>query len=137
MVDVHRVLWGVRQVAASPSITGILGQTAEVMSERKNRNVLTCCSTSSCCESGETGSSFHTPVLVGGAGHVQLRSHQWEGQIKVMQVEGQGFPGSSTCIGAPPSLAFELQCDWTLTGFHDPQSILLAQVNETPPTHLR
>lgn len=68
----------------------------------------------------------HVPVLVGGAGGVKPRPHQWKGQVEVLQVEGEGLPGSHVCISAP--LTLDLHGDWTLRGGQDPQSIPLAQV---------
>lgn len=53
----------------------------------------------------------------------------------MLQVEWEGLPRCSVYICAP--LAFDLHCDWMLRGSQDPESITMAQVGKTPPTHLK
>ncbi|TNN45143.1 hypothetical protein EYF80_044682 [Liparis tanakae] len=55
----------------------------------------------------------------------------------MLQVEGKRLPDAPLRLGATPPLTLDLHGDWTLTGRQDLQSIPLAQVGKTPPTHLR
>lgn len=76
------------------------------------------------------------PVLVGRTRGVKACPHSWVGQVEVLQIEREGLPGSPACLCSTPPLTLNLHGDWTLTGRQNPQSVPLAQVCETPPTHL-